>query len=165
MSINTTSLNTPTNARDLPFILAIGEKLQYISPTSRQSLSIQLVEASEKHQVRINAGTGKIFVTNHRLVYVAHEGDIETFSVAFLRLPALQFSHALKSPWFGANYWEFLFVSGGVADGFPFSDHLKGSLKFSEGGLFEFVEIMNRVINDSVNNTHIDEDLPRYSET
>lgn len=161
MSVNSISIVSGTP----PFALHDGEAVRYSSPTARQLLLIELRDAS--HAIHISANDGSVFLTNRRLVYVtASQGDISTFLVDLGSAPALHFSHEVKLPWFGANYWEFLFCSLApppVCDGFPRDQWFRGSLKFSDGGMFDFVRLFNSAINDAVNNGHIDEELPRYS--
>lgn len=164
MSVNTIKLTDGA----VPFALNPGETLEYRTQTPRQSLSIQLKDASGPIKVNISAADGHLYVTNRRVVYTtASQGDLESFSIEFPHLPALHFSHELKSPWFGANYWQFLFFSPRepVCDGFPREEWFKGDITFKDGGLFDFVNVVNRVINDAVNNVHIDDELPRYSAT
>lgn len=164
MSINKVDLHKTSNARELPFNLLQGEILQFRSPTSRQSFSVELHKSANTIKVNISARDGHVFVTNKRFVYVTEtQGDFDLFALDFDTVGALRFSHALKSPWFGANYWEFMFLSGDVSDGFPKNDWFKGQVVFKDGGLFEFVAVMDRVINDAVNNTDIDEELPSYT--
>lgn len=166
MSVNRIRLQQTVNAGDLPFSLEAGESLKYRSPSVRQSLSIQLHNSNNPVKVNIAAKDGHIFLTNKRLVYVtANQGDMDSFLVDFAQVALLQFSHALKSPWFGANYWEFMFFSpeGDICDGFPKKDWFKGLITFYEGGLFDFVEIVNGVVNDVVNNAQVDDELPQYA--
>lgn len=148
-----------------PFALLNGESLRYSSPTARQLLLIELKDAAGG--VHIAATDGTVFLTSRRFVYVtASQGDISTFLVDLGSAGQLHFSHAVKLPWFGANYWEFLFCSAApppACDGFPRDQWFRGSLKFSDGGMFDFVLEFNAVLNDAVNNGHIDEELPRYS--
>lgn len=166
MSINKIALHKNYSVRELPFDLLPGEVLQYKTPSSRQSFSVQLHNSTSPIKVKIKASDGHIVVTNKRLVYVtASQGDLDSFVFEFDTVAALQFSHALKSPWFGANYWEFLFASPGgpICDGFPKDDWFKGQIVFKDGGLFEFVAVIDRALNDAVNNQDIDDELPSYS--
>lgn len=162
MSINATTLLA--NGSTVPFPLSVNESLTYSTPTSRQSLNITLTDGGKVH---ITAKDGHIYLTNKRLVYVTgSQGDIETFAVDLFFAPVIQFSHKLKSPWFGANYWEFLFYSSTVAnacDGFPPNTWFKGLIQFNDGGVFDFVDIFGKVLNDVVNNKDIDDELPQYS--
>lgn len=165
MSVNKIAIRKTHAGSELPFVLEAGEILQYKSQSPRQSLSVQLHKSSNDIQVNISAKDGHIFLTNKRLVYVtASQGDLDSFVIEFCHLSLLQFSHSLKSPWFGANYWEFMFYSqGAICDGFPKNDWFKGDITFKEGGLFDFIEVVNRVINDAVNNPHVDDELPQYA--
>lgn len=168
MSVNKVPLVKTTDPTQLSFLLAPGESLRYRTQTPRQSLAILLQDTASPLKVNIKATDGHLYVTNQRLIYTtASQGDLESFVIEFAQLPALQFSHALKSPWFGANYWQFLFLSPQqpICDGFPRGEWFKGDITFKDGGLFDFVNVINDVINDVVNNSHIDEELPRYSET
>lgn len=162
MSINATALLNAGSG--IPFHLSVDEKVQYSTPTSRQSLSISLNDGGQTH---ITAKDGHLYLTNKRLVYITEsQGDIETFAVDLFFAPVIQFSHKLKSPWFGANYWEFLFYSSTVAnacDGFPPNSWFKGQIQFNDGGVFDFVEVFGKVLNDVVNNKDIDDELPQYS--
>lgn len=164
MSINKVDLHKTSSPRELPFNLFHGEILQFRSTTSRQSYSVQLHNSASAIKVNISAVDGHVFVTNKRFVYVTeNQGDFDSFVMDFATVGPLQFSHSLKSPWFGANYWEFMFLSGDASDGFPNNEWFKGQVVFKDGGLFEFVAVMDRVLNDAVNNTDIDEELPRYT--
>ncbi|SGZ57870.1 CIC11C00000000906 [Sungouiella intermedia] len=164
MSINKVSVHKTSNSRELPFDLFQGEILQFRSQTSRQSISVQLHKSTSAIKVNISAGDGHIFVSNKRFVYITEsQGDFDSFALDFDTVGALQFSHALKSPWFGANYWEFMFISGEGSDGFPKNDWFKGQVVFKDGGLFEFIAVVDRAINDAVNNGDIDEELPSYT--
>lgn len=148
----------------VPFLLEAGEVLRYSSPSKRQSLSLRSHDSPAS--LNLSAKDGSVFLTNKRFVFcTASQGDLESFTISFDHLADLGFSHALKSPWFGANYWEFLLYSppSGVCDGLPPKSYYKGQVYFLDGGLFDFVAQCNEVINDAVNNTHIDEELPRYT--
>lgn len=80
----------------------------------------------------------------------------------FKDTPSLQFSHEMKSPWFGPNYYSFLFFGHQhYSDGFT-KDWYKGEIKFNDGGLYEFVDMVNRSLNDVINNSDIDDELPAY---
>lgn len=166
MSVNKVILHKTANERELPFLLQNGEILHYKSATSRQTFNVQLHNSTNLIKVNISASDGHIFVTNRRFVYVtALQGDLDSFVLEFEKVTDLQFSHALKSPWFGANYWEFMFMSPSelICDGFPKNDWFKGQITFKEGGLFDFVAVINRVLNDAVNNQDIDDELPSYT--
>lgn len=166
MSINKVVLRKNVSAREIPFDMLPGETLQYRTASSRQSFSVQLHNSTSAIKVNVKASDGHIVVTNQRLVYVTEaQGDLDSFVFEFATVAQLQFSHTLKSPWFGANYWEFLFASPGspVCDGFPKDDWFKGQIVFKDGGLFEFVAVLDRVLNDVVNNKDIDDELPSYS--
>lgn len=166
MSINNVVLKPDHihRANSVPFeVSADGlEKLVFSSATPRQSLSI----SSDK--LHILAKDGHVYLTTKRFVYITGtQGDIETFLIDLQLAPVLQFSHELKSPWFGANYWQFMFFSAKeptiASDGFPKEEYFKGQVIFNEGGIFEFVAAMNSVLNDVVNNPEVDEELPQYS--
>lgn len=136
------------------------EKLVFYSKSARQSLNI-------KGKVNISANDGYIYLTNKRFVYITnHQGDIESFLIDLMMALPLHLSHQIKAPWFGANYWEFMFYSTQnpkfASDGFPKNEHFTGTVSFSDGGLFEFVDKLNHSLNDAVNNSHIDSELPRY---
>ncbi|KAK6458082.1 uncharacterized protein RJT20DRAFT_28818 [Scheffersomyces xylosifermentans] len=156
---------------ELPFEISKDglEVLKYYTPTPRQTLSITS-HNSKDSKIHIKASDGYIYVTTKRLVYItASQGDINTFSVDVNLAPVLQFSHEIKLKWVGANYWEFIFFSPGsleiASDGFPKDQYFKGQIQFNDGGIFTFLEHFNNVLNDAVNNSHIDEQLPQYSET
>ncbi|KAL6452461.1 hypothetical protein SBY92_001719 [Candida maltosa Xu316] len=157
----------------LPFEISNDglETLKYKSRTSRQSLSIKSHTSTQQqsHQINIAAQDGYLYITTKRLVFItATQGDIQSFVIDWNLAPVLQLSHKLQAPWFGANYWEFIFYSASqpsiASDGFPKNEYFKGDIKFHDGGLFEFIEIINHVLNDAVNNREIDEALPQYSE-
>lgn len=148
----------------VPFPLLEGEILKYLTISSRQNLSIRLIDGD--NEVQIAAKDGNIYLTNFRLVYVTEsQGDINTFQLDVREAPLLRFSHKLVSPWFGANYWEFLFhstKSTTSSDGLPLQRWFKGTIKFLDGGVFDFVKAFDYVFNDIINNPGIDEELPRY---
>lgn len=155
MSVNTLTLKERYEGSELPFELELGEQLLYNSPTLRQVLSIK----SDK--LSITAKDGKIYLTSLRFIFItASQGDINSFHFMLSSIPSLSFSHQLKSPWFGANYWEFLFKSPN-SDSLPL-DYYKGQIQFNDGGLFDFVTVFDTRLNDVVNNSHIDDQLPRY---
>ena len=52
---------------------------------------------------------------------------------------------------------------GIATDGLP-KINILGKLRFHDGGLFEFCEILNKTLNDAVNNRDIDDTLPSYNE-
>lgn len=142
------------------------ELLRYYTPSTRQSLSITLKDNSP--QINIHASDGHIYLTNQRFVYItASQGDINTFLIDIKLSSVLQFTHEIKSPWFGANYWQFMFFSAPqpaiVSDGFPKNHYFEGKIQFNDGGLFDFIAVFDKIINDSVINRHIDEELPRYT--
>lgn len=165
MSVNQIELSPRHARQSLPFALLPDERLHFQTQSARQSFSVALKDPSAPRRVHIAVDAGHVFVTSLRFVYVAERGDVESFSFAWAAVPAIQFSHALKSPWFGPNYWLFLFYSPGdsTCDGFPKNEWFSGKITFSEGGLFDFVPVVDRAINDAVNNAGIDEELPRYS--
>ncbi|RLV95747.1 hypothetical protein JA1_000696 [Spathaspora sp. JA1] len=174
MSINNVVLKhnyTLLSGNTAPFELSGDglEILKYHTSTPRQTLSI-IQEEQSHHPLRITAKDGHVYLTNKRLVYITStQGDLETFSIDLNLAPVLQLSHKLQAPWFGANYWEFKFFSaaepGFASDGFPKNQYYRGEIRFHDGGLFTFVEMLNKIIHDCVNNKDIDEQLPQYSET
>lgn len=147
----------------VPFELYQGESLKYSTQSPRQALRIESQSKNSTLHLNLSADDGHIFVTSRRLVYVTvSKGDINSFLLEFHQASLLQFSHRLVSPWFGANYWEFLFHgSSAVEGGFP-NEWFKGTIKFNDGGLFDFILVINALFNDVVNNADIDEELPRY---
>lgn len=157
------------SSNELPFEVSSDglEILKYKTPTSRQKLAISPANNSLS-KLKINALDGYLYLTSKRLIYItAHQGDVESFVLDLTLAPVLQLSHKLKAPWFGVNYWEFMFYSAKepsiVSDGFPKNEYFKGEIYFQDGGMFEFVEKLNGVLNDVVNNRDIDEELPAYS--
>ncbi|KAG5417125.1 hypothetical protein I9W82_004758 [Candida metapsilosis] len=157
------------SSNELPFEVSSDglEILKYKTLTSRQKLAISPANTSSSN-LKINASDGYLYLTSKRLIYItAHQGDVESFVLDLTLAPILQLSHKLKAPWFGVNYWEFMFYSAKepsiVSDGFPKNEYFKGEIYFQDGGLFEFVEKLNGVLNDVVNNRDIDEELPAYS--
>lgn len=169
MSVNTIQCNTSSGGSEIPFSLDLGEKLAFRTTTARQTFSLQLCNNSNSStlKVKIAATDGHIYVTNKRLVYITgSQGDFDSFVVDFKHASQIQFSHTLKCPWIGANYWEFMFFSPAepICDGLPKNDCFKGQIVFKDGGLYRFVEVLNVAINDIVNNSNIDDELPRYSE-
>lgn len=152
----------------VPFELSSdgSERICYVSPTGRQSSKVALHQLHQ-HRIAIDAEDGFVYLTTKRLVYVtATKGDIDSFLIDFMLAPILRFSHSIKAPWFGPNYWEFMFFSdagvGIASDGLPKNEYFKGSIHFNEGGLFDFIMPFNRVVTDASSNTEIDEQLPRY---
>lgn len=177
MSINNVVLNDNYSellgSVSLPFLLNPDgmETLLYYSQTPRQSLTVVLKGGNdgESRPINIQASDGYVYLTNKRMVFItASLGDINTFCVDLMLSPMLQFSHEIKSPWFGANYWQFLFYSceqpAIASDGFPKSQYYEGKIYFNDGGLFNFIEKFNFAINDAVNNSHIQDELPIYTE-
>ncbi|KAM9930721.1 hypothetical protein OXX59_000316 [Metschnikowia pulcherrima] len=167
MSINRISIISPLLEQRLPFDLRVGEVLTFKSRTGRQTLSINSQDAKGPIKVRISVTSGYVFVTSQRFVYITEaQGDLESFYFDFASSDACQFSHALKSPWFGPNYWSFMFFSpsNSSCDGFPTSEWFQGQISFKDGGLFDFIAAIDGALNDAVNNSHIDEELPRYSQ-
>lgn len=158
-------------SHELPFEISSDglETLKYKSRTPRQSLLIRLnTSLSSTSNVNISATDGYLYLTSKRLVFItATQGDIQSFVIDLNLSPILQLSHKIQAPWFGANYWEFMFYSALqpsiASDGFPKNQYYTGEIKFNDGGLFQFVEIINNVINDVINNREIDESLPKYS--
>lgn len=148
----------------LPFEPLVGELVKYSSTSKRQTLSISLKSNASIH---INSKDGVIYVTNKRLIFITvSSGDINSFQIEFQHCPILQFSHKMQSPWFGPNFYEFLFLTNkdtNISDGLPKNEWFKGEIKFNDGGLFEFVDKVNHCLNDSVNNPQVDEQLPAYT--
>lgn len=171
MSINTVILKENhieyIKNGQIPFELSGDgtEVLKYSTQSSRHSLSITLPQGLPTN---INAADGYIYLTNKRFIFITDtQGDIISFLINLTFAGKIGFSHELKSPWFGANYWQFMFHSVDdpvISDGFPKNEWFQGKIQFNEGGLFRFIEIFNNVLNDAVNNTQIDEQLPSYSE-
>lgn len=115
----------------------------------------------------MRAADGRIYLTNRKLAFITGDkGDFNTFVIEFAHLRSIQFSHKLKCPWFGPNYWEFIFFSPSepICDGLPKDEYFQGQIVFNDGGLHHFVEVLNAVINDAVNNPQVDDELPQYSE-
>ena len=78
----------------------------------------------------------------------------------------IHLTHRVVYRWFGNKYWEFLKCSAqGVSNGLPPKEWFKGTVLFNDGGLINFIPEFDCVLNDAINNNHIDEELPRYSET
>ncbi|KAI5951356.1 hypothetical protein KGF54_004430 [Candida jiufengensis] len=156
---------------ELPFEISSDgiEHLKYKSKTSRQNLTIVSNNPQpDQPKLKITAQDGYIYLTTKRLIYITlTQGDIESFVIDLTLASVLKLNHKLISPWFGANYWQFLFFSAKqpsfVSDGFPPEQYYKGEIKFLDGGLFEFIEQLNAVLNDVVNNRDIDDHLPAYS--
>ncbi|KHC82285.1 hypothetical protein MGS_01615 [Candida albicans P78042] len=173
-----------SQSNELPFEVSSDglEVLKYKSKTSRQSLEITSSSSSSsssststtdpnpnERKVSIQAQDGFIYLTTKRLVFItATQGDIQSFVIDLNLAPLLQLSHKVQAPWIGSNYWEFMFRSSsqdGIAtDGLPKNQYFVGKLRFHDGGLFEFCEILNKTLNDAVNNREIDDTLPSYNE-
>ncbi|KHC72135.1 hypothetical protein MGI_01614 [Candida albicans P75016] len=169
-----------SQSNELPFEVSSDglEVLKYKSKTSRQSLEITSSSSSStsttdpnpnERKVSILAQDGFIYLTTKRLVFItATQGDIQSFVIDLNLAPLLQLSHKVQAPWIGSNYWEFMFRSSsqdGIAtDGLPKNQYFVGKLRFHDGGLFEFCEILNKTLNDAVNNRDIDDTLPSYNE-
>lgn len=172
-----------SQSNELPFEVSSDglEVLKYKSKTSRQSLKITSSSSSSssststtdpnpnERKVSILAQDGFIYLTTKRLVFItATQGDIQSFVIDLNLAPLLQLSHKVQAPWIGSNYWEFMFRSSsqdGIAtDGLPKNQYFVGKLRFHDGGLFEFCEILNKTLNDAVNNRDIDDTLPSYNE-
>ncbi|GEQ67138.1 hypothetical protein JCM33374_g801 [Metschnikowia sp. JCM 33374] len=168
MSINRIAVVHPIQPNRLPIELRVGESLHYRSSTARQSFSVSSREPKGPVNVHIAVTSGRVFVTSQRFIYITDsQGDVDSFSFEFSAGPACHFSHSLKTPWFGPNFWSFLFFCppDSTCDGFPKNEWFEGKISFKDGGLFDFASVVDRAINDVVNNPHIDEDLPRYSST
>ncbi|EGW33273.1 uncharacterized protein SPAPADRAFT_55170 [Spathaspora passalidarum NRRL Y-27907] len=159
-----------SSAYETPFELSGDglEILKYHTSTPRQTLTITQKDQSENHHLKVTAKDGFVYLTNKRLVFITStQGDMDTFSIDLNLAPVLQLSHKLQAPWFGPNYWEFMFYSAAepqfASDGFPKNQYFKGEIRFHDGGLFTFVDLLNKVVHDCVNNREIDEELPQYS--
>lgn len=173
MSINFVTLKPHFTALlgssvETPFELEPLEKILYRSKTPRQILSIKPTEVNSSQKINISAKDGYLYLTDKRFVFItASQGDIDTFLIQLQFTPNLQFSHELKSPWFGANYWQFLFFSAKepsvASDGLPKETYYKGTIQFNDGGLFDFIKVFDNALNNVINNSHIDEQLPQYS--
>ncbi|CAK9440339.1 uncharacterized protein LODBEIA_P44390 [Lodderomyces beijingensis] len=165
---------------NLPFDVSSDglETLQYMSPTPRQSLTIKSNNSNNTSgtggvggngsHTRISASDGYVYLTSKRFIFItATQGDIDSFVIDLTLAPLLQLTHKLQAPWFGSNYWQFILFSvpepSIASDGLPKNEYFKGDLHFHDGGVFGFVEVLNRVLNDVVNNKDIDESLPAYS--
>lgn len=167
MSVNTLQCSASVSANEIPFNLEQGELLRFSTPTPRQSFTLQLTNGNSVTRVNIGAADGRIYVTNKKVAFITGDkGDFNTFVIEFEHLLRIQFSHELKSPWFGPNYWEFMFFtpSDQICDGLPRNECFKGKIVFNDGGIHHFVGVLNVEINDAVNNSHIDDELPQYSE-
>ncbi|CAN3357523.1 hypothetical protein DICA3_F29998 [Diutina catenulata] len=150
-----------------PFVLATDERMLWASSTSRQSLTISSKAAFAG--TKITCDNGRVYVTNKRFVFITGtQGDINSFSIDVNLAPLIQFSHELKSPWFGANYWKFMFFAAkepAIAnDGFPKEMWYEGAVYFNDGGLFDFIPHINRSLTDATSNRDIDDELPQYTE-
>lgn len=173
MSINTVDLkqdyDLPVSVRDgLPFDLLEFETIKYMSKTARQSFELRLTRGEQGRSINIRAKDGCVYLTNKRLVFItASSGDMTSFALYLSVLPKIQFIHKVVAPWFGANYWEFLFHTNPsirtAFDGLPMDTYFTGSFVFSDGGTFEFYKVFDELLQDIKNNPDIDEILPRYT--
>ncbi|CUM63618.1 uncharacterized protein PRCAT00001200001 [Priceomyces carsonii] len=168
MSINQVEAEKSNLASNIPFVfLDQSERVIFSSPTARQSLCLSLMDC-KIGQVNITAKNGTLFLTNKRLIYMTgSQGDINNFQIILKDASSLRFSHELKSPLLGANYWEFVFFSsaGGPSNMSPKDQWFKGQIKFNDSGIFNFIQKFDEVLHDSINNQNVDEELPRYTPT
>ncbi|ODV98493.1 hypothetical protein PACTADRAFT_48243 [Pachysolen tannophilus NRRL Y-2460] len=156
MSINWVMVNE--NNGNLPFILLPNEEIKYESPLERTELLIRQVTSIKNKRI-INA-TGKVYLSNHRLVFISAYGDIKSFSVLLNQIK----THKLETPWFiGPTLWKCIFITtSDKVSGLVENENYELQLKFNEGGIFDFTKIFETVHTNYVNDQA--DELPAYSE-
>ncbi|EEB05168.1 WW domain binding protein-2 [Schizosaccharomyces japonicus yFS275] len=102
------------------------------------ALSLLCVPPSNKSWT---STSGKLYLTNKRLIYVptTSTDDFKSFQTPICNLKDTK----LNQPFFGANYYSGLVVpvqNGGI----PSDAEMR--LQFNEGGIFDFVESLQRLI-------------------
>ncbi|PWY87598.1 ubiquinol-cytochrome c reductase complex 17 kd protein [Aspergillus heteromorphus CBS 117.55] len=160
------------------FVRLPNEQLIITSPP-RTSLSLQpLGSNASKEKFSVQSGTGQIYLTNQRIVYVPSQPtkDLQSFSAPLLHVHDTH----VTAPFFGPNAWLALVQpvpGGGIPASLP-AVQLK--VTFKEGGAFDFHNQFERIkerMQQAVENTqassrgarnldlssvHLDE-LPAYS--
>ncbi|KAB8241910.1 hypothetical protein BDV35DRAFT_368028 [Aspergillus flavus] len=173
MSINWVMLH-----EDEGFVRLPHEHLIYTSPP-RTCLSLKPLDSYKgKDAISFQSDSGRIYLTNHRVVYIPAKksNDFQSFSAPLLHLHDTHVS----APLFGANVWQSLVQpvpGGGIPSSLP-AVLLK--VTFKEGGAFDyhnkFEEIKERlrvahentrqssrsVGNVDMSTVHLDQ-LPAYS--
>ncbi|KAB8074090.1 WW-domain ligand protein-domain-containing protein [Aspergillus leporis] len=160
------------------FVRLPHEQLIYTSPP-RTSLSLQPLSSYKgKDALSIQSGSGQIYLTNQRVVYipVQKSKDFQSFSAPLLHIHDTHVS----APFFGPNVWQALVqpVSGGGIP--PSLPAVQLKVTFKEGGAFDYhnhferikerlqqaVELSQEssrgVRNVDISTIHLDE-LPAYS--
>ncbi|RHZ44444.1 uncharacterized protein CDV56_103061 [Aspergillus thermomutatus] len=118
------------------FVKLPNEQLIYTSPP-RTSLSLQpLSSYTGSDSISLQSGTGQIYLTNQRVVYIPSQKskDFQSFSAPLLNIHD---SH-VTAPFFGPNLWISLVqpVSGGGIP--PSLPAVQLKVIFKEGGAFDF---------------------------
>ncbi|KAE8132343.1 hypothetical protein BDV38DRAFT_261414 [Aspergillus pseudotamarii] len=173
MSINWVMLHEHEGFVRLPH-----EHLIYTSPP-RTCLSLKPLDSYKgKDAISFQSDSGRIYLTNHRVVYIPAKksNDFQSFSAPLLHMHDTHVS----APLFGANVWQSLVQpvpGGGIPSSLP-AAQLK--VTFKEGGAFDyhnkFEEIKERlrvahentrqssrgVGNVDMSTVHLDQ-LPAYS--
>ncbi|RAO65737.1 uncharacterized protein BHQ10_001749 [Talaromyces amestolkiae] len=125
------------------FVRLPNEHIIYTSPP-RTALSLKPPSAWQgKENFSISSSSGRLYLTNQRIVYLPTEPNerIQSFTAPLLNLHD---SH-VSAPWFGPNAWTVLAqpVSGG---GIPASLQLvELKVTFNEGGAFDFHSNFERI--------------------
>ncbi|KAL3479107.1 ubiquinol-cytochrome c reductase complex 17 kd protein [Aspergillus californicus] len=118
------------------FVHLPNERLLYTSPP-RTSLALQPPSSyTGTESLSLQSSTGRVYLTNQRIVYVPGQKttELESFSAPLLNLHD---SH-VSSPFFGPNTWNAIVqpVPGGGISPSLFAVQLK--LTFKDGGAYDF---------------------------
>lgn len=138
MSINWVMLHEHEGFVRLPH-----EHLIYTSPP-RTSLSLQPIGSYKgKDALSIQSGSGRIYLTNQRVVYipVQKSNEFQSFSAPLLHIHDTHVS----APFFGPNVWQSLVqpVSGGGIP--PSLPAVQLKVTFKEGGAFDYHNHFERI--------------------
>lgn len=141
MSINWVMLPPPgTNE---PFVKLPNERILYTSPP-RTSLALKTPNSFPgRDPFSAYSSAGTAYITNQRLVYLPKDRkpNLESFSAPILNLQ----DTCVRSPMFGANYWNALVkpVPGGNIP--STQPYLELKMVFSEGGAFDYHNIFEQI--------------------
>ncbi|KAI9375295.1 hypothetical protein BJX61DRAFT_170334 [Aspergillus egyptiacus] len=138
MSINWVMLDDRKGFIHLP-----NERLLYTSPP-RTSFTLQpLPSYTGSESLSLQSSTGRVYLTNQRVVYIPEKRstELESFSAPLLNLHD---SH-VSSPFFGPNAWNAVVQpvpGGGISPSLP-AVQLK--VTFKDGGAFDFHNGFERI--------------------
>lgn len=147
-----------------PYILLPDEEIRYTSVTSRTGFKL----IGQREIVAV----GRLYLSNKRIVIISESGDYKSLNVLLSQVKSylLGGSSGEGDRWWktllvGPNKFEILLVtSGDPGIGLQTNCQYKLVISFTDGGLYEFAQMFEKIYTGVVNGQKIEDQLPAYSE-